>query len=248
MIDLDTEIEKFRALKQTLPQIWQALRADPEHEHTSVIVPSLSVNQEELAKVLGASYYEERLLFALIRLRNPNARLVYVTSNPVHPDIVDYYLQLLDGVVVRQALQRLQMISVLDASSRPLSEKLLERPRLLARIRKLIGDPQQSYLTCYNSTPLERRLAVELGIPLNGVDPALLDCGTKSGNRKVFAEAGVAFPAGFEDLRSEDDVIDALLQLGELRPAMSRAVVKLNEGFGGEGNGVFTYPEERDNR
>jgi hypothetical protein len=248
MNELDTEIEKFQALKANLPRIWQALRADPEHEHTSVIVPSLSVNQEELAKVLGASYYEERLLFALIRLRNPNARLIYVTSNPVHPDIVDYYLQLLDGVVVRQALQRLHMISVHDASSRPLSEKLLERPRLLARIRKLIGDPQQSYLTCYNSTPLERRLAVELGIPLNGVDPALLDCGTKSGNRKAFAEAGVKFPAGFEDLRSEDDIVDALLQLGALRPAMTRAVVKLNEGFGGEGNGVFTYPENRGDR
>jgi hypothetical protein len=48
--------------------------------------------RDELAKVLGAACYEERLLFALIRLRNPNARLIYVTSQPVNPDIVDYYL------------------------------------------------------------------------------------------------------------------------------------------------------------
>jgi hypothetical protein len=95
---------------------------------------------------------------------------------------------------------------------------------------------------------LERRLAVELNIPLNGVDPALLGCGTKSGNRKVFAEAGVAHPAGYEDLASEDVIVEALLQLGQQRPAMQRAVVKLNEGFGGEGNGVFTYPAKRGDR
>jgi len=239
------EVEAFEKLRLALPRIWQAFQADPAYEHTSVIVPSLSVNQEELAKVLGASYYEERLLFALIRLRNPNATLIYVTSQPVHPDIVDYYLQLLDGVVVRNALQRLHMISVHDASARPLTEKLLERPRLLTRIRKLIGDPQRAYLTCYNSTLLERRLAVELGIPLNGVDPHLLDCGTKSGNRKVFAAAGIDYPAGFEDLHSEEEIVAALIRLGKERKTITRAVVKLNGGFGGEGNGIFTYPAAR---
>ncbi len=236
----------FDALKSRLPEIWQALKADPEHAHTSVIVPSMSVNQEELAKVLGATHYEERLLFALIRLRNPNARLIYITSQPVHPDIVDYYLQLLDGVSLRHARQRLHMLSVHDASARALTAKILERPRLIERLRKLIGDPQQAYLTCYNSTSMERELAVALGIPLNGVDPALLDLGTKSGNRRVFAEAGVDYPAGFEDLKSEDEVVDALIRLGRDRPDMERAVVKLNEGFGGEGNGIFTYPADRD--
>ncbi|MDX1515221.1 MAG: peptide ligase PGM1-related protein [Woeseiaceae bacterium] len=240
------EDRQFESLKRQLPKIWYALHSDPEHEHTSVIVPSLSVDQEELAKVLGAAYYEERLLFALIRLRNPNARLIYITSQPVHPDIVDYYLQLLDGVSLKHAHQRLHMLSVYDASARPLTEKVLERPRLIARIRKLIGDQDQAYLTCYNSTHLERSLALKLGVPLNGVDPALLGYGTKSGNRRVFAEAGIGFPAGYEDLRSEDDIVQALRKLGAERPDMRRAVVKLNEGFGGEGNGVFTYPDNRD--
>ena len=238
----------FEDLKQRLPAIWHALHSDPEHEHTSIIVPSLSVNQEELLKVLGASFYEERLLFALIRLRNPNARLIYVTSQPVHSDIVDYYLQLLDGVSLKNARQRLHMMSVHDGSARPLTEKIRERPRLLKRLRRLIGNPDQAYLTVYNSTALERELAVELGIPLNGVDPALLHLGTKSGNRRVFAEAGVDFPAGYEDLSSEDEIISALASLGADRPTMTRAVVKLNEGFGGEGNGLFRYPEARDDR
>ena len=73
----------------------------------------------------------------------------------------------------------------------------------------MIGDPDHAYLTCYNSTVLERTHCVELGIPLNGLDPELLHLGTKSGNRKVFAEAGVNYPAGFEDLHSEDEIVAA---------------------------------------
>jgi len=238
-----TESARFKRLQQQLSVVWQRYQEDPCYEHTSVIVPSMSVNQEELAKVTGAAFYEERLMFALIRLRNPNARLIYVTSQPVHPDVVDYYLQLLDSVSASHARRRLQMVSVFDASPRPLSEKILERPNLLRRLRRFIGDTEHAYMTCYNSTPLERRIALELGIPMNGLDPDLLSLGTKSGNRKVFAEAGINYPAGFEDLHSEGDIVGALLALREQRPQLARAVVKLNEGFGGEGNAVFTYPD-----
>lgn len=244
----DPEIRQFEALKPRLVSIWEAQRADEAYQHTSVIVPSLSVDQEELAKVTGAAFYEERLMFALIRLRNPNARVIYVTSQPVHPDIVEYYLELLPGIVTSHARRRLQMISVYDATQRPLSEKLLERPRLLERLKAAIGDPQRAYLTAYNCTALERRLAIALGIPLNGVDPALLYHGTKSGSRRIFAEAGIEHPDGYNDLASEHDVVDALLELAGARPDIRRAVVKLNEGFAGEGNGVFTYPDDRRDR
>jgi hypothetical protein len=239
----DAEAKQFKALQKQLPIVWQRYQEDPCYAHTSVIVPSMTVNQEELAKVTGAAFYEERLMFALIRLRNPNARLIYVTSQPVHADVVDYYLQLLDSVSASHARKRLHMVSVFDASLRPLSEKILERPKLLDRLRNYIGDPEHAYLTTYNSTPLERRLALALGIPMNGLDPELLSYGTKSGNRKIFAEAGVSFPSGSEDLHTEDDIVRALLELRERRSAIKKAVVKLNEGFGGEGNAVFTYPD-----
>ncbi len=238
-------IAAFARLQDRLQPIWTAIRENDSYSHTSVIVPSLSVDQEELSKVQGASFYEERLLFALIRLRNPNARLIYITSQPVHPDVVDYYLQLLVGVPAAHAKRRLQMVCLYDASPRPLTEKVLERPRVLNRLREWIGEHGPSYLTCYNTTVLERQLALELDIPLNGVDPALLALGTKSGSRQTFAAAEVPHPAGFEDLHSEDDIVTALCRLAEMKPAARRAVVKINEGFSGEGNGVFTFPEQR---
>lgn len=236
------ELHAFQQLKGRLVGVWQRLREDPRCDHTAVIVPSLSVDQDELAKVPAAQFYEERLLFSLIRLRSPGARLIYVTSHPLHPDTIDYYLQLLGNVPASHARRRFGHLCVQDAGPRPLTQKLLERPRALARLREWIGDPTNAYLTCYNATELERSLAVRLGIPLNGLDPQLLHLGTKSGCRRVFREAGVALPEGFENLGSEDDVVEALVELAARRPGLRRAVVKLNEGFSGEGNALFTFP------
>ena len=237
--------DDFTQLQEKLLPIWTSIRADDNFEHTSLIIPSLSVDQEELSKVQGASFYEERLMFALIRLRNPNARLIYVTSQPVHQDVIDYYLQLLIGVPAAHARRRLKMLCVYDASTRPLTEKVLERPRVLERLRNWVNEHGPAYLTCYNTTMLERRLSLELGIPLNGADPVLLQLGTKSGSRQTFAAAQVPHPAGYEDLNTEDEIVSALCQLAEQRPGIRRALVKINEGFSGEGNGVFNYPEAK---
>ena len=114
----------------------------------------------------------------------------------------------------------------------------------MQRIRNAIVDPSQAYLTVFNSTPLERKLAVLLGIPLNGLDPKLQYLGTKSGSRKIFREAGVKDAMGFEDVRTEADVIAALVELRRRRPGVRRAIIKLNESFSGEGNALCAVPPE----
>ena len=244
----EEELRRFEELKPRLHEVWDVLMRREDQPGTSVVVPSLTLDQDELRKLDGATFYEERLLFLLIRLRNPRAHVVYVTSQPVHPLILDYYLHLLAGVPASHARARLTMLCTYDASPRPLTQKILERPRLIERIRLAIPDPARAYLTVFNSTPLERKLSVLLGVPLNGLDPTLNYLGTKSGSRKVFREAGVELPEGFEDLTGEADVEDALVELAHRRPGLRKAVVKLNESFSGEGNAIFRYPDDADDR
>lgn len=240
----DPDRRRMRRLQLRLGRMWDATHDTRPFAHSAVIVPSLSLDQDELAKVSGVSFYEERLLFSLIRLRNPKARVLYLTSQPVHPEIIDYYLQLLVGVPARHARRRLAMMCVYDASPRPLTEKILERPRVVGRIREWITDARRAYMTCFNSTDLERQLALELGIPLNGVDPDLLHLGTKSGSRRVFREAGIPLPEGYEDLESPTEVARHLGLLKHQNRSLKKAVVKLNASFSGEGNAVFTYPSD----
>ncbi len=235
------ELRAFARLQATLPDMFRRVARDPRTLHSAVVVPSLSLDPRELAKISGAHHYEERLLYHLMLLRGPRTHVVFVTSQPVDPEIIDYYLHLLTGVPASHARRRLTLLSCHDASGRPLSRKILERPRLQRRIREAIPHGSDAHLVCFNSTPLERTLAVRLGIPLYAADPALSDLGTKSGCREVFREAGVPLPDGFERLRDEDDIVEALDGLKARNPSLRKAVVKLNEGFSGEGNAVFRY-------
>jgi hypothetical protein len=231
----------FAELQRRLEPLFRRVFHDRHAPQTVVVVPSMSLDLAELAKLTAATHYEERLLCLLMLLRQPRTNVVYVTSEPVPAAIIDYYLHLLPGVPPGHARRRLTLVSCDDGSRAPLTEKLLARAHLLECIRSAIPDPWGAHLTCFNATPLERTLAVRLGIPIYACDPALGHLGTKSGSREVFRRAGVALPTGFEHLRDAEDVVGALVDLKRADPTLRRAVVKLDEGFSGEGNATFSY-------
>lgn len=235
------ELVAFSELQEQLAAMYQLVAHDPRAEHTVLVVPSLSLDARELAKVSGVHHYEERLLFMLMLLRRPRTRMVFVTSQAIHPTVIDYYLHLLSGVPTSHARRRLRLLDCADASPEPLSAKILSRPRLLSRIQRILSGAGTTHMVCFNSSPLERTLAVQLQVPLYANDPSLLDLGTKSGCRETFRLAGVRMPDGFERLRDEADIVEALSTLKGRKPDLRRAVVKLNDGFSGEGNALFHF-------
>jgi len=233
------EEARFQELYAKMPDLWRNLSGEGHVPQTVVVVPSMSLDVEELQKLKGAQHYEERLLFMLILLSLPKTRVIFVTSEPIHPFIIDYYLQLLPGIPFSHARARLEMFAVYDTSPKSLTQKILDRPTLLRRIRKAIGSAENCHLTVFNVTSLEKQLSVALGIPLLGPDPKHLRYGSKSGCRRLFREAGVPLAEGIEDLKNENDILEALYELHERRPNIKRAVIKINDGFSGDGNAIL---------
>ncbi|MCS6916366.1 MAG: peptide ligase PGM1-related protein [Chitinophagales bacterium] len=239
----DVERQRFSELNAAFAASFEPTFTDISSPKCVVIIPSLSVDQEILSKVNGYVYYEERLLCLLMYLRMPLTHIVYVTSMRIDPVIVDYYLHLLPGITGYHARQRLTLLSCDDPSSKPLTQKILERPLLMQRIRESIPHNYPAYISCFNMSPLERTLAVRLGLPVFGCDPDLLHLGSKSGSRKLLRRCGLPVPDGFEDLRDEQDIAEALWALKRQHPGLRRAVVKLNDGFSGDGNAVVNLNE-----
>lgn len=226
----------FRALQAQLQPAWGNPGIGAAGPDVDVLmVPSLSMDRAQMALVQGAHHYEERQLFALIRLRDPGVRMVYATSKPLADLVVDAVLELLPGVPTSHARRRLHLVDTDDASDRPLTAKLLERPALLARIAELLR-PGRSFINCFVVTDLEKQLSERLQIPLLGTDPALGHWGSKAGSRELFARCGVPHPPGTALAYSLDDLSEAAAELWEAHPSLERCVVKLNEGFSGEGN------------
>ena len=235
-ISAEEAAAQFDALQKKLVPLWRSIECFNNDEQTIVVVPSISL--EMAVSGFEVQGYEERFLFLLFLLAQPRAHLTYVTSQAIHPSVIEYYLDLLPGVIRSHAMRRLTLLSPYDDSIRPLSLKLLERPRLLERIAAGIADKDRAHLVCYNTTYLERNLALRLGIPLYGADPRHFSFGTKTGCRQLFAQAGISHPLGFDNLANIEEVIAALVKMQTERPSIAQAVVKLNEGVSGEGNAL----------
>lgn len=199
-------------------------------EGTLVVVPSLSLPQDELRRITGARCYEERLLFLLLSLRQPGIKVVYLSSAPIDPAIVDYYFAFLPDP--DDAIKRLRLISVDDPCSQPLTRTVLSRPDIVEELRGAVdGD---TWLVPFVLSELEEELAALLNVPLYGPATSLAYYGSKSGSREVGLEAGVPMPRGFGDLRTMAEIEDAAASLpGE------RVMVKLNDGYSGLGNAIL---------
>jgi hypothetical protein len=204
---------------------------------TMVVLPSITFPAVELQKISGIVFYEERLLCVALLLRNAKLRIVYVTSMPVDSSIIDYYLRWLPDVP--SARERLSFVALNDPEPRALSGKVLDHPGARADIKARITDSDDAFIVPFNVTSLERSVAEALGVPLYGINPEQVTLGTKTGSRRVAREAGVPVLPGAEDLRSPAEVEQAILELRALNPSVRSVVVKLNNGFSGQGNAIM---------
>ena len=214
--------ERYRAfddLQLSMGSAWDSIQKNLVDESV-VVVPSISIERTTASSGTVTQAMEERALFLLLLLRQPRLQMIYVTSQPISEAIIEYYLGLLPGVIPSHARARLTLVPVGDASGTSFSSKLLARPRLLREIRSLIPNPARCHLIPYNTTALERDVALSLGIPMYGADPRLVDLGSKTGCRRMFEECGVQYPIGAEDLHCVDDIVAAVQGMRARRPSM----------------------------
>ena len=106
--------QRFALLQGRLPAVWKAMRLNLPGEAV-VVVPSVVPD----ATIDGATMQalEERFLFLTLLLRQPRLEMIYVTSMPVAPAIIEYYLALLAGVIPSHARRRLHLVSAHDRRS-----------------------------------------------------------------------------------------------------------------------------------
>jgi hypothetical protein len=206
-----TDDAAFRDLQERLREVWPTITMHTlaRVNRTVVVVASISFDFEiphYLAPVLPA--YEERFLFLVLGLlRQPGSIFIYVTSQPILPRVVDYYFQLVPELNTPDMRQRLFLVSLHDSSPRPLTEKILTRPRVIERIARLIPEPRRAFIYPFNTSPLEGELGRRLDVAVYGPNPSLAHFGTKSGCRRLFAEEGVLHPLGVEEVTGPDALI-----------------------------------------
>ena len=85
----------FDALQRRFARQFQDRDPLDLDDGTVVVVPSLTFPVAELRKIVAIQHYEERLLYLLLLLGRPGVHVVYLSSLPIDPAVVDYYLAFL---------------------------------------------------------------------------------------------------------------------------------------------------------
>jgi pheganomycin biosynthesis PGM1-like protein len=232
-------VSAFDRLQAELGPALAATGPGSSSPHVIVSLPSHSMPQRLLdhhaSHLPGLEH--RALLDGLHAARSPGARVVVVTSAAPSPAVLDYYAHLARPDAPDEARRRISCLVVPDDGARGIAAKLLDRPDLLADLRRRI-DRAPAVIEPWNVTGDEVAVALALGVPVNGGPPELWSLGFKSASRRLFRQAGVPVPAGVEDVHDPSEVAAAVIAMRRERPLLDRVVVKLDNSGAGEGNRV----------
>ena len=231
-------MKTFTQLQSGLGPALAANREGSGTPHVVIALPSYSASSSLLRhygdRILALEH--RYLLGSLMTHRLEHARLVSVSSIAPTRDELDYHRRL--GPRPEAWSWGTRVLALEDPSPRSLAEKLLDRPDVIDRLVRLIGD-RPAFIEPWNVTEHEVAVAERLQVPVNGMDPSLWHLGFKSAGRKLFTRAGVPHPVGVEDVRTLADVLQAIEVVRAARPDVSAVVVKHDDSYAGDGNAVL---------
>ena len=199
-----------------------------------LLVPSYNADPRTLACIDGLDSWAERHLVELRHLLQPGNRLVLVTPTPISEGCLEAVLKLMPAVPPSWLRERLQALCLHDRAPRPLTHKLLARPRLLEQLRGQLRPGAR--LACYSVSAAEMALAQLLNLELEGTPASLAELGSKAGAAEVFAQLGMPYPRTTMLCNSLEQLRDACIELLERHSEINSLVVKLNRMAGGRGN------------
>jgi len=240
-------VDGFTEIQSGLGAALAANRPGSTVPHVLVALPSFSVGESLLSHYADRiAALEHRYLLAQLMLpRIAHCELVFISCQAPSREVLDYYLSLVAADQRASMKARLRVLEVPDLSARSVAAKLLDRPDLVKDLRASLRG-RHAHIEPWNVTAAEVELAGRLGIPINGTAPELWPLGFKSSGRRLFAEAGVPVPYGREDVRSVDEVVDAILDIRAQRPQATGVVIKTDDSGAGDGNQVLRFGESTD--
>ncbi|HVY18459.1 MAG TPA: peptide ligase PGM1-related protein [Bauldia sp.] len=240
-------MKSFAELQAGFGPIWELNSPGHTDPHAVIAFPSFALGETTLAHyATRLAALEHRYLLAMFMMnRMPNCRFVYMSTEEPAPEVLDYYFSLFPPEKREAMRNQFVAITLPDHTARSVADKLLGRPDVMDKLRAAI-DGVPAFIEPWNVTDHEVEVARQLQTPINGTAPELWPLGFKSEGRRIFRMAGVPIPFGREDVKTVDDVVDAIADIRRGRPNATGVVVKHDNSAAGDGNVVIRFAKLAD--
>lgn len=230
-----------------LDRLDSVLRSSRRQMRLRVCCPSQEFSADEMNRGVGRWLSCVRGLWESLALANdPDLAIIMLQAPRIPAAAMGYMLALasfrspLNSVRDRHALLNLD-----DDRERHLSDKVLDRPELLARLERSVTlarehGHQIDGLSSYASSDRILQIADALGMSMRETAPRTLGWGHKSGSRMIFRESGAPHPPGaYVPVRTVAGLASTLKELA-IRHGPARWLIKLDSGYGSaHGNAVL---------
>ena len=230
---------RFDGLQEKLVPLWKSMERMTHDEQTIVVVCSMTLEDPNMpAAVLQA--YEERFLFLLLLLRQPRARLVYVTSQAIHTRASSTTT----SACCRASSRRTRASACISSRRSTARRGRCRRSSSSGRGCSSRSAARSPIPTVPTSSPSTRpsssatsrsRSASRCTAPIHGSSP--------TGRRP--AAGGSSRSRACASARARGPVHDRGAwrsrspSCARSKPGLSQVIVKLNEGVSGEGNALL---------
>ncbi|KAL5482074.1 hypothetical protein EMCRGX_G022355 [Ephydatia muelleri] len=232
------QLELMQRQQRTLRLRWLTITRSPR---VVVHIPSQGYPHSIRTCLDNFSIRQSLQMARICDVRDPDIEVIYVSPIPIKRELDDYYRSLLGmGPGGDVAMERVHMVtpehcSTFTKHQMALASVLLYSHDTMTRIRTLTAG-KEAYIVSNVVSPDDLSLADQLGIPLLGCPP---DIGrlysSRSGAKRVFADAQVSMPPSQGDIFSEEQLIEHLATLILANLAIQRWLFKLNSHVQGKG-------------
>lgn len=183
---------------------------------------------------------EERGLFHLLKLRDSNNTLVFITSRPIDDVILAYYLKQIPDLPNGYESRLIRYTPAPKEDVASLMLNAAADDLLVATLKeKYISQAQKTFFHCYQFETQAKVLCEKLGIE----EGRKIWTDDKVSGRLAFKEAGLPLPLGTPLLHSHEDL---LYHIKLLDPNEDHAkwFLKANESYGNLGNAAWSILEK----
>ncbi|XP_063690024.1 IQ domain-containing protein H-like [Bolinopsis microptera] len=231
--------ERLKELKTNWPKIQQKKRV-------IIHIPSRGYNQSIRDSLVDYHNLQNSQMGRICDVNDPNVEVIYISPIDLDNDMQQYYQKLLgmgvtseaENVPETEAKVKFIVPDHLDAFpglNFCLSTILLYSAQTLKRLKRLIAG-KEAYIVPGLMHRDDMQLSEVLNVPVVAAEPDVTHLySTKSGAKRIFANANVAVPPSEFDIYTEEQLFELLASLIAGNLGVTRWVFKIDSEFDGRG-------------